>query len=290
MRRPVAFILVGLVVALFGTSCLLFQLYRRSEQSGRNAAAREATERANYARAAAAVGEIRDSLRAAAGSRSILEPDSESPAPRGRTVEERRSEALASIARLDTHIRLNQAKIAKLEAAASSGGAQAAERARSIAMLRRTVTREQQRVAELMALVQGTTSRVAALESEVLQNAETIRVRELIIEAKRHELAAIYYVIGTKRKLIADGVVSAQGGHLGLGRRLHVTGHPNERLFKSLDTDRDRIIRVPSRKAEVLSAQDPASYFWRLGNGDMTLEIISPQQFLKVKYLVIMTE
>ncbi len=290
MRRPVAFLLVGLVVALFGTAGLLLQLYRKAEWAGRQAEARASRDRLQYERAASALGEIRDSLRATAGARSILEPGAESPAPPGRTVEQRTRETLASIARLDERIRRNQSTIAKLESDLSKGGAQAAGRARALAVLRRSVAREQQRVAGLTGQLQGMTTRVAALETEVRQNAETIQAREKTIEAKRRELATIYYIVGTKQELTAERVVLAAGGHLGLGRSLYVAGHPSDSLFTLLDTDRDSVIRVPARKAVVLSAQDAASYVWTRGDGGMTLEIVAPHQFRKVKYLVIRTE
>jgi hypothetical protein len=284
MRRPVAFLLVGIVVALFGIASLLLQLYRKSERAGRQAEAREASERVQYEHAAAALGEIRDSLRAAAGSRSLLEQDPESPAPQGRTIEQRRRDAIESIARIDERIRRDQATIAKLEAAAVTGTAQAASRAHAIALLRQSVARGQQRVAGLAAELQGMTTRVAALETEVRKNAETIRARESTIEAKRRELATIFYVAGTKQELTAEGVVHAEGGLLGLGRSLRVAGHPTDSLFTPLDTDRDSVIHVPARKAVVLSAQDAGSYVWTRAEGGMTLEI------RKVKYLVIRTE
>jgi flagellar biosynthesis chaperone FliJ len=279
-----------MVVVLLGTAGLLLQLYRKSESDGRQAQSRIASERVKYERAIAAIGEIRDSLLAVAGGRSLLEPQAERPAAQGRTVEQRTRETLARIAWLGERIRRNQATIAKLQADAQSDGAQTAERARAIALLRRSVAREQQRVAGFKEQLQAMTTRVATLETEVRQNATTIRARETTIEAKRRELATIFYVVGTKRELAAERVVYADGGHFGLGRSLRVAGHPSDSLFTALDTDRDSVIRIPALRAEVLSAQDAGSYVWTQRDGALTLEIVAPQQFRKVKYLVIRTD
>lgn len=62
-----------------------------------------------------------------------------------------------------------------------------------------------------------------------------------------------------------------------------MAGHPSDSLFKRLDTDRDSVIRVQARRAVVLSAQYAASHVWTKGDGEMTLEIVAPQQFRKVK-------
>jgi hypothetical protein len=290
MRRPFAFLLVGMVVVLLGTAGLLLQLYRKSESEGRQSAARIESVRTKYERAIAALGEIRDSLRAVAGARAMLEPDAERPAEQGRSVEQRTRETIASIARIGERIRRDQATIAKLQADASSGGAQRAEKARAIALLQRSVAREQSRVAGLKEDLQRMTMRIAALETEVRQSATTIRARESTIEAKRRELATIFYVAGTKRELAAEGVIFAEGGHFGIGRSLRVAGHPNDSLFTALDTDRDSVIHVSALRAEVLSAQDAASYVWTQRDGALTLEIVAPQQFRKVKYLVIRTD
>ncbi len=84
-------------------------------------------------------------------------------------------------------------------------------------------------------------------------------------------------------------MVVAKGGFLGMGKTLQITGHLDESLFKRLDTDQDRLVSAPSAKVQVLSAQPTSSYELAVGADRTELHILDPQEFRKVKHLVIMT-
>ena len=132
-------------------------------------------------------------------------------------------------------------------------------------------------------------TRVSGLETEVQTGQETIRARDAALEDKRRELSTVLYIVGTRKELTAAGVVVAKGGFLGMGKTVQLTGRYDESLFKRLDTDQDRLVSAPSAKVQVLSAQPTSSYELAVGADRTELHILDPQEFRKVRHLVIMT-
>jgi hypothetical protein len=75
---------------------------------------------------------------------------------------------------------------------------------------------------------------------------------------------------------------------LGVGKTLKPTGRVNDSMFTPLDTDQEHVIRIPSAKAQVLSAQPVSSYQLTVTGGETELRIIDSREFRTVKHLVIM--
>ncbi|MGH7534242.1 MAG: hypothetical protein ACREMG_01515, partial [Gemmatimonadales bacterium] len=73
------------------------------------------------------------------------------------------------------------------------------------------------------------------------------------------------------------------------GKTVQLTGRFDENQFTRLDTDQERLVRTPSPKARVLSAQPASSYELKLEGEQMELHILDAREFRKVKHLVIMT-
>jgi hypothetical protein len=109
------------------------------------------------------------------------------------------------------------------------------------------------------------------------------------IEQKRSELATIYYAVGTKKDLTTAGMVVATGGLLGMGKTLEPTGKVEPSLLTPIDTDYQTSIRIPAPKVEVLSAQPSDSYELAVEGEETVLRILKPEDFRKVKHLLIMT-
>jgi hypothetical protein len=77
---------------------------------------------------------------------------------------------------------------------------------------------------------------------------------------------------------------------LGVGKTLKVSGTVNEAAFTPLDTDQEQVIRIPAKKALVLSPQPTSSYtLMATGPDVMELHIVDAKEFRKVKHLVILT-
>ena len=84
-------------------------------------------------------------------------------------------------------------------------------------------------------------------------------------------------------------MIIAKGGLLGLGKTLQPSGLTDPAAFTPVDTDQETVVPIASAKARVLSAQAPTSYELRLNNGQLELHILDPQEFRKVRQVVILT-
>jgi hypothetical protein len=118
---------------------------------------------------------------------------------------------------------------------------------------------------------------------------DTVRSRDMTVSEKRRELATVYWVADNKSALVKSGVAEARGGLLGIGKTLKPSGRAVDASFQELNTDEQTVIELPTARAQVISAQPLSSYELIPVNGKLELHILSPQEFRKVRQLVIVT-
>jgi chromosome segregation ATPase len=249
----------------------------------------ESAARANYAEAFDAIAEIQDSLSAISLEDPSVRLRSRDATAEQRATEPSRREALESIALLNAGVQRTKERIRRLETGLRTSGVQVAGLGKMIAGLKRAVVEKEQQIAMLTGQVDSLSSRVAGLETTVMENQDSIAAKDQAIEEKRRELGTIYYVVGTKKELADAGIIKSKGGVLGLGKTLQVSGRYDPSRFTALDTDRETTVRAPARKALVVSAQPGTSYQLQVTGGQLELHILDPQEFRKVKHLVIVT-
>lgn len=282
MSRTPLFVLLAIIVLLLGAGGVLYQRYR-------NTTADFAESQTRYNEAITSIAEIQDSLYAITPrdtSVGMLEVGLQSEQ---KLTEPQTEQVLARIALINGSIQRTKERITELEGSLKKSGVRISGLQRMIGNLKQTVAEKEAQVSQLSLQVDSLQTRVTGLESEMAVSHETIRARDASLEDKRRELATVYYIVGTRKELTAAGVIRAKGGFLGLGKTVQLTGQYDESIFKRLDTDQDRLVQAPSSKVLVLSAQPTSSYELALGTDRTELHIIDPQEFRKVKHLVIMT-
>ena len=185
-------------------------------------------------------------------------------------------QVLTRITTLRGAIERTKDRITELDAKLKKNGVRIARLEKMVAGLRRSVTEKEERIAQL-------TTQVDTLQTQV--SGLTVAVQD-----QNQELATIFYTMGSKKELAASGVVEAQGGVLGIGKTLKPSGHFDQTAYTPLDTDQELGIRIPAKKAQVLSAQPVTSYVLQpVGTGMVELHILDPKEFRKVKQVVILT-
>ncbi|MEP7027211.1 MAG: hypothetical protein ABI960_01325 [Candidatus Eisenbacteria bacterium] len=280
-------VLIAAVVLLGGaTAALLMQNQRANQQlAGTKLSEQEIQDR--YGRTIEAIAEIQDSLNA-------IGPEG-TPVFGGPAAAERnlggpnRQDALDRIALLRTSIAQSKDKIQALESNVKKSGVKVAGLQKLIANLKRSVIEKEELVAELNTQVESLHTQVNGLVATVAEREDTLQARTRQVEEKRRQVATVYYAVGSKKELSQAGVIKSSGGVLGLGKTLLPTGAVNETAFVPLDTDEQTVIVTDSPKARVLSAQPASSYELRLVDGHMELHILSPEQFRRIKQVVILT-
>lgn len=282
MRGFALFLLIAVVVLLVGATAVLFRKYERSTADFTESQTR-------YNEAINAIAEIQDSLFAILPGDSTLGVSSVELQTEQRLTEPQTRQALDRISLINKSIGRTKERIHDLEGRLAKSGVRAAGLQKLITSLKQSVVEKETMVAQLSGRVDSLQVQVVSLEGTVAQNQETIRARDETLEQRRRELATIYLLVGTRKELSASGVIIARGGFLGMGKTIQLTGQYDEGRFTKLDTDQEKLVRTPSPKARVLSAQPTSSYELRLEGEQMELRILDAKEFCKVKHLVIMT-
>lgn len=289
MNRTPTIVLGLLTLILAGSAVHLYQRNQQTEATLQTVQSSEQDAQQRYADAFRDIAEIQDSLNSITLNDGSQQLSSRALQSELKMAGPNRREALERIAQLDASIQRTKARIRELEATQKRSGIKIAGMERVIANLKQTVLTKEASIAALTGRVDSLQTQVVGLQSTVAADQAAISLRDQAIEEKRRELATVFYLVGDKKTLTTAGVIAPKGGVLGMGRTQQLTGRYDAGLFKSLDTDTDLIIRVPTKKVRVLSSQPRGSYELRiLGNG-VELHILNAAEFRKVKHLVLLT-
>lgn len=113
--------------------------------------------------------------------------------------------------------------------------------------------------------------------------------REAVIDQQTAELNKAFYVMGTEEELEAKGVLTKEGGFIGIGKHAALNGEASSATFTQADVRDLHRIPVQAKKAELMS-EHPASSYEMVKENDMIayLEIKDADAFWKLsKYAVV---
>lgn len=289
MNRTTQWVLIGVTVLLAGVATALYVQNNNTQQKLATTQQSETQVQDRYDRTLEAIAEIQDSLDAVAvgpEGRAMFE---------GKTEAERRmsgpnrQDALDRIAALRTSIAQNKQRINELEANVKKSGIKVSSLNKLIASLKRNVAEKEDEIAILNARVESLSTQVTVLNTTVAEREDTLRTRNVQLEDRRREMATVFYVVGDKDMLKDSGVIESKGGVLGVGKTITPSRTPNLAVFTPIDTDQETVIRTPTAKARLISAQPAGSYQLQLVDGHMELHITDPLEFRKVKQVVILS-
>lgn len=283
MRKTGVVLLILVALGLLAATYVFYSKYRKSAADFAQATTEEEQTRLQYGQAINEIATIQDSLNAIAfGEEAVQMLPARGP-NETQLPPTRRDQVIARISMLKTGLERTKARIQELDDRVKRSKVRIAGLERMLAGLKSTVAEKEQVISQLTTQVDTLETRVTGLSVEVEDTQRELTDRQ-------HELATIFYTIGTKKELIQSGTVVSQGGVLGLGKTLKPSGHFNESAFNTLDTDQENVIQIPSKKAQVLSPQPVASYMLTpAGENRVELRILDPKEFRKVKHLVILT-
>jgi predicted nucleic acid-binding Zn-ribbon protein len=292
MKRTVLLVLALLLAVGLGISLrserrqhqdtrVLYQATRASEDSLRQ----------SFEAAVDAIAMIQDSLLAIMPSESQVMHLSRNIESGGKMSGTRSEEILQRISDLKAGIQTSKQMIHKLEERLAESEGKILGLERLVENLKQMVAQREETITNLFARVDSLRIRVGALETDVATGQKTIEEQKQVIQERDKELSTIYYVIGTKKSLVQLGIVRESGGFIGLGKTSQLSGTMDQKHFRPLDTDVEKVLRILGKKPAVLSGQSLASYKLVPTSPDRAeLRITNPVEFRKVRYLVIQVE
>ena len=112
------------------------------------------------------------------------------------------------------------------------------------------------------------------------------------VEVKTEKLNTAFYAIGTMKELKEKGVVTKEGGFIGLGKTTQLKSDFNKDYFTKVDITQNTIIPIAAKKAKLLT-NHPSSSYKLVGDAKKVekIEITNAEDFWSAsKYLVIVIE
>jgi len=162
----------------------------------------------------------------------------------------------------------------------------------------------QEMIASLETKIQGHETEIAALSSTIGQKdveigelnllaselKTTVTEKEEFISTQTAEMNKAYLASGSYKELRDMGIVSKDGGFLGLGKTESLVNDITDSLFAQIDITELKVIPVNAREAKLVTEHPTNSYEFVMEGDDKIahIEIKDPAQFWKIsKYAVV---
>ncbi|HIE15974.1 MAG TPA: hypothetical protein EYP69_03510 [Bacteroidales bacterium] len=126
---------------------------------------------------------------------------------------------------------------------------------------------------------------VDSLKNENMEKDETILQKE-------NELNTAFYVFGTQKELKNNGIITKEGGFIGIGKIAKLRNDFNKDYFTKIDIRTTQEIPLACKKAQILTTHPAGSYELITKNNRVEKIVIKDtKEFWRVsKYLVIVIE
>ncbi len=186
----------------------------------------------------------------------------------------------------------NKSKINKLQKRLKSSNIKIKALKETIDKLMKQIQDKDAEIGDLKQKLEGMNIQITLLETNVdsLQG-ENVAKDETITQ-KENELNTAFYVFGTKKELKENGIITKEGGFIGLGKIAKLRNDFNKDYFSQIDIRTTKEIPLACKKAEILTTHPVGSYELVTKNDRVEKIVIKDKkEFWKVsKYLVIVTE
>lgn len=193
-------------------------------------------------------------------------------------INELMAENKEKIANLNSKLKKSNVRIAEFEKMVEATNQQLALRDREIDSLKTELSTLNFTIAVLNDTISHINERNMSLTGQV--------------NDRTNELNTAYYVVGEKKELIEQNILTKQGGVLGIGSSQRVAGDVNLDEFTKIDIRNLKSIPLDAKKVKVMSVH-PAGSYEIVGNDKHVDELIikDPQLFWqKSRMLVISTD
>lgn len=133
------------------------------------------------------------------------------------------------------------------------------------------------------------TANVSTLEGRVDSANSTIEIQKQRIDQQEEEMNKAYMAIGTEKILQEEGLVTREGGFLGLGKSTDLSDNISREKFEQIDIRTTSELKIDSKKINLITEHPPHSYELLMdGEKVKAIKITNPEEFWKIsKYLVV---
>jgi SMC interacting uncharacterized protein involved in chromosome segregation len=159
-----------------------------------------------------------------------------------------------------------------------------------IADLEAAMKKSEIEISDLKTALTEKNFKIEQLNGRVTDMQVAIEQKDETISTQTAEINKAYVTAGTFKSLKAKGLVSKEGGFLGLGKNKSLQENFPDSLFSQIDITVTKTIPVNSKSAKLLTEHPTGSYAMIHEDKDKIayIEITDPNQFWKIsKYAVV---
>ncbi len=204
--------------------------------------------------------------------------------------QDKRQRILDDIQHINTLLDLNKKKIAALNAELKKSGGSISGLQEKVTELEDLVRQRETEIAELKVSLTNKDFEIDQLNTRVGDLQISVAQKDEEISRQTDEMNTAYFVYGTYKDLRDRGIVSREGGFLGLGRTESLKQDFPDSLFSQIDVTQTKSIPVNSGKARLIT-EHPTNSYEMIQQDEKTIayiEIKNPDEFWKIsKYAVV---
>ena len=160
----------------------------------------------------------------------------------------------------------------------------------SVESLTATVTQKETEIADLKTKLTAMNFTVETLNARIDTMRTINQEKDVKIAGQIEVMNTAYYVFGTSKELLAKGVITKEGGFIGINTSIKMKQDFDESAFKKIDIRELDIVEVQGKKIKIVSTHPAGSYRIETNaKGEVErIQITNPTKFWSVsKYLVV---
>jgi hypothetical protein len=203
---------------------------------------------------------------------------------------DKKLQVLEDIKYINTLLEQNKKKIASLTAQLNKSGGTIKVLQKKITELEASMKQNENEISELKTSLVNKKFEVEQLNTQMIILNDTIARKDEKISFQTYEMNKAFYTCGTYKELKAKGLLTKEGGFIGLGKTKTLTGNFPDTSFVQIDISKTISIPVNSKSAKLISDHPAGSYeFIRDKDKKIkSIEIKDPVLFWKIsKYAVV---
>ena len=203
---------------------------------------------------------------------------------------DKKMQVLEDIKYINTLLEQNKMKIASLNVQLKNSGGTIKVLQNKISELEASMKQNENEISELKTSLVNKKFEVEQLNTQMTVLQDTITKKDEKIGTQTYALNKAFYTCGTYKELKAKGLLTKEGGFIGLGKTESLTGNFPDNSFVQIDITKTKSISVNSKNAKLISEHPAGSYeFIRDKDKKIeSIEIKDPALFWKIsKYAVV---
>jgi hypothetical protein len=203
---------------------------------------------------------------------------------------DRKEQILEDIKYINSLLDQNKKKIASLNAQLKKSGGTIKALQTRITELEASMKQSETEISELKTNLAEKNFEIEQLNAQMTDMQIAIEQKDEKIVNQTAELNKAFFATGTFKELKANGIVTKEGGFIGLGKKKSLIENFPDSAFTLINITETKTIQVNSKDAKLITEHPTGSYEFIRGNNNIIeyLEIKDPAQFWKIsKYAVV---